>query len=383
MSLQIAVCFEYGTVNGGENSFLAVVPELRRLGFEMTAVAPAHGTLAVELGSLGIRVEPWRLNERADQPPPIESRREALRTAVKRCQPDFVHANSLNISRLLGPVVAELKIPSLGYLRDIIRLSAKAVSDLRCHGRLIAVSESVRAFHVAQGLESRRVHVVHNGVDLERFQPRPQSGYLHRELGIERHAAVLGGVGQLGLRKGWDVALSAFAQVSMKHRAAHLVIAGEQHSGKAETREYVRKLHAAAKASELRGRVHFLGRRSDIPSLMTELTALIHPARQEPLGRVLLEAAAAGLPIVTTDVGGTREIFPPGAKAALVIQPDAPNALAHEISRVLEHSCLRETLGQSARRQVERRFRLGPCAAALAKHYTDAIKARPGGEEAT
>ena len=68
-----------------------------------------------------------------------------------------------------------------------------------------------------------------------------------------------------------------------------------------------------------------MGVRSDVDRMLGEATLLVHPARQEPLGRVLLEAAAAGIAVVTTTVGGTREIFPPDRNAAILVPPTIPS----------------------------------------------------------
>ena len=67
----------------------------------------------------------------------------------------------------------------------------------------------------------------------------------------------------------------------------------------------------------------------------------MHPARQEPLGRVLLEAAAAGVAVVATDVGGTPEIFPPDSESARLVPPDDAAALAAAMLELLDDEALR------------------------------------------
>ena len=114
------------------------------------------------------------------------------------------------------------------------------------------------------------------------------------------------------------------------------MIVGQRYSQKQEALEYERQVHAAADSGPLRGRVHFLGVRNDVDRLLNEFTLLAHPARQEPLGRVLLEAAAAGVPVVATDVGGTREIFPAETASACLVPPDDPAALAAAIVAAAE-----------------------------------------------
>jgi glycosyltransferase involved in cell wall biosynthesis len=248
---------------------------------------------------------------------------------------------------------------------------------------VLAVSDAARRFHVAQGLPVDRVHVLYNGVDLSAFAPRPGRGWLHAELKLPRDRPLLGGIGQLGLRKAWDVAVAALATEPLRGSSAHLVIAGSQHSTKSETQAFVDALRPEALAPEIRGRVHLLGRREHIPQLLNELTILVHPARQEPLGRVLLEAAASGLPVVATDVGGTGEIFPARAKAAQLVQPDAPEEMAAAIAALLSNPERRRQLGAAARREMVQRFDVSRCVDALAQHYEAALKSPLGRPNAT
>ena len=121
----------------------------------------------------------------------------------------------------------------------------------------------------------------------------------------------------------------------------------------------------------LAGKIHFLGVRDDVPQILNELTLLVHPARQEPLGRVLLEAAAAGLAIVATDVGGTSEIFPPKSAAACLIPPDDVEAMSAAIGKLLDDAAHRQRLAENARRRVEEAFDLKHAVAGLVKHYDE------------
>jgi glycosyltransferase involved in cell wall biosynthesis len=133
--------------------------------------------------------------------------------------------------------------------------------------------------------------------------------------------------------------------------------------------EFERLLRDLASASSLNGRVHFLGVRDDVHRLLNEFTLLAHAARQEPLGRVLLEAAASGTPVVATAVGGTREIFGADPCCALLVPPDEPAGLAAAIVRLLTDTDLRARLSHTARQRAERAFDARSAALALAAHY--------------
>jgi glycosyltransferase involved in cell wall biosynthesis len=125
---------------------------------------------------------------------------------------------------------------------------------------------------------------------------------------------------------------------------------------------------------QLAGRAHFLGYRADVPGILPELTMLAHPARQEPLGRVLLEAAATGVPIVATDVGGTAEILPPGA--ALLVPADDPAALASAIRQLVEDPIQRQRLAAAALKHIRTTFDASIAADSLAGHYAETISAQ-------
>jgi glycosyltransferase involved in cell wall biosynthesis len=390
--VRAAWLFEYPTLHGGERSLLAALPGLRSRGIEPVAIAPDLGPLADALRSAAIEVvalgpaepivvysaeESGRTERKAMRgQQTLDERRHCLRKLLERLKPDLLHANSLSMGRLSGPVVAATRLPSIAHLRDIIKLSRAAVADLNRHTRLLAVSRATRGFHVAQGIDASRSHVCHNGVDLNEFRPRPPSGWLHRRLEIEIGAPVVVAIGQIVLRKGHDTFVRAAARLHPTLPHVHWALAGERHSQKAEAVEYERGLHEAVAAAGMGDRFHFLGTCDCVADLLADATLLAHPARQEPLGRVLLEAAAAGVPCVATDVGGTREIFPSPDLARLVL-PDDEIALAAAIAGLLASPAERARLLRAARRRAEEAFDSRQAAAALAAHYHAALGREP------
>lgn len=367
--LEIFILCEYPTLNGGERSMLATLDGARAAGFSPVLVAPPEGPLADEAGNRGIELLAFQCRQANGSRVAQEPLRERLAEILRRRRPALLHANSLAMGRLSGPVAVDCGVPSVSHIRDIVGLSRQAVADLNRHRRLLAVSKATRDFHVAQGVDAKKVHVLHNGVDLDRFQPRSATGYLHRELQIAADVRLVGNIGQIGLRKGQDVLLRAAASLADHWPAVHYVLIGERNSDKDESRQFERSLHEAASGS-LAGRVHFLGRRMDVPQLLNELTLLVHTARQEPLGRVLLEAAAAGVPVVATDAGGTKEIFPSEAAASLRPVDDA-SAIAAAIADLLEDDRRRKSLGEAARRRAEEAFDIRKAVTGLVAHYRE------------
>lgn len=385
--IRILFLCEYGSMNGGEQSLLAVLPHLKEHGIEPAVVLPREGDFRKALQDAGIFVH--ELPFVASDPLHVKRERLAafLEPLCREKKIDLLHANSLSMGRLSGPVAEALALPSLAHLRDIIRLNRTAVGDLNRNDLLLAVSEATRQYHVAQGVDALRCRTLYNGIDLRRFSPSPPTGYLHRELGIAETAPLLGTVGQIGLRKGQDTLFSAFEILLRKLSGAdpsglerpvserpHLLVVGQRWSEKEESRRFEAELRDRAARFPLAGHVHFLGRRDDLPLLLRELTLLVHPARQEPLGRVLLEAAACACPTVACDTGGTREIHPDSAGSAVLIPVDNPAILAERIVKLLDSPERQRTMGLSARLRAETAFDVRRTAATQAEIYREILE---------
>ncbi|GAF86957.1 unnamed protein product, partial [marine sediment metagenome] len=219
---------EYATLNGGERSMLATLEGVCKAGFTPVAIAPPEGPLADVLRTRNVEILDLESRDAAGERLPQDRLRTGLARLLGRRRGALLHANSLSMGRLSGPVAAELKLPSIAHLRDIINLSTRAVADLNCHTRLLAVSEATRAFHLAGGVAPQKTHVLYNGVDLREFCPRSGTGYLHRELGLPPEAMLIGTIGQIALRKGQDVLVQAAATLAGRLTNVHYLVVGQR-----------------------------------------------------------------------------------------------------------------------------------------------------------
>ena len=179
------------------------------------------------------------------------------------------------------------------------------------------------------------------------------------ELGLPPSAFLVLTVGQIGLRKGQDVLADAAILLAdippNDHSNIHFVVVGERNSNKQESIDFERNLAQRFAAAGMSDRLHLLGYRDDVPRLMNEADLLLHPAHQEPLGRVLLEAAASGLPIIATNVGGTPEILTDGVSARLV-PPGDPQAMAVAIAELTSSPERSRELAVAARQRIVEQF---------------------------
>ena len=408
----ITVLFEFATLNGGEWSMLTALDWLRRNGteFNFIAIGPNVGRLADALRAREIPLIGWSQHATSGCRLSPETIEASLFQIIESIRPDLVHANSLAMGRLLGRMAGHLRIPTTAHLRDIIKLSAAAVADLNRIRQLVAVSNATREFHVGQGVDESRVTVVRNGVDLEQFRPRTRTGWLQHELRLCRNMAtdsarcnvllqdvsmqmtkdaqifpshqiresmsgqkpakLIACIGQIGLRKGQDVLASAAPMIVERVPGANFIFVGERTSQKAESIEFERAISRRFAEAELSDRLHVMGHRDDVAELLSEIDLLVHSANQEPYGRVLLEASAAGVPIVATDVGGTSEIVVDGVTGRLVPHRD-PRALADAAIAILTDESEAQRLRDAARQRAMRLFSIEIAAQSLANVWND------------
>lgn len=232
---------------------------------------------------------------------------------------------------------------------------------LRGVARMIAVSEAVAGSVRASGvIESSKISVVYNGIDVDRFG---------QSLTREGSRIVVGTVGHLAPIKGQDVFLRAAALVTARRREVQVAVIGEDKSPQKEHRRSLESLIAELGIGES---VTMPGWTEDIPGLLSSLTLFVSAARCEPFGLSIVEAMAAGLPIVTTASEGALEIIEDGVTGRLVPVDDA-ESLADAIVDLLDNSSERSRLAQNARRAARRHFSLERMARDTERVYREVL----------
>ncbi len=364
----IALLMEYPTLNGGERSTLAFCDQLSASHCRFTAIAPDCEPLRSELSHRAIDHYAFKFRDSENQRLPLPVLRTELALAIEALRPDVLHAVSLSTARIAGPVKTGNRSIRIGHLRDIMRLSPRAVRDINQLDLILAVSDAALQYHIDQGIDQTKSKRLYNGVDLTLFVPRPPTGNLHRQLGLPAAATIIACVGQIALRKGLDTALGSFRQIATEFPHSHLVIIGSRFSEKQETIRYEQSLHELAEVEELQGRVHFTGYLDSPQLFYPDIFCLLHCARQEPLGRVLLEAAACGTMVVASRVGGTPEIFPDETFAFLVEEHNE-DEFARALRFLFENTADARRRAAAARRRIDQHFNIRDRALELASHY--------------
>ncbi|MEZ6044510.1 MAG: glycosyltransferase family 4 protein [Planctomycetaceae bacterium] len=187
---------------------------------------------------------------------------------------------------------------------------------------------------------------------------------MKRELGLTEETFLIANIGQICLRKGQDVAATAIARLVTQFPDLHLLFVGERHSQKSESIEYEQSLREPFLQAGIEDHLHFTGFRMEINRILNEIDLLVHTAHQEPLGRVLLESAASGCPIVATTAGGTREILGHNL-SGILLPPGDVDLLEYTLAELIPDAYRQTQLGQEALHQMEQKFSISDSAAGL------------------
>jgi glycosyltransferase involved in cell wall biosynthesis len=231
---------------------------------------------------------------------------------------------------------------------------------LRKFDRVVVMSEEVRQKLLRSGVDESKVCRIANGVDTDRFRAaRPA---LRQELGIT--GPLIGYVGRLAPEKGGKTLLHAAERVLESAPGACFVFVGD---GPAR-----RSWELLASDLGIRERVTFTGARSDMPEVYASVDLLVLPSQAEAMPMCLLEAMAAGKPVVASAVGSIPKIVSP-EQTGLLVAPGNSDELAHSILRVLRDYELARGLGSAARDAVVRRHSAQAMARAYREVYEQVI----------
>lgn len=278
--------------------------------------------------------------------------RRAVRQLVSAVGPDVVHTHGYRPDVVDAPVARRLHTPTVttvhGFTGNGLRNRLYEWAQVRSYrrfGAVVAVSERLGMELVSRGVPPDRMHVVRNAWEPDR--PLLDRRRARQELGVPEERKVVGWVGRLSPEKAPELALHAMA--AWHDPSALLAMIGQ---GGMDT-----ELRSLAEELGISDRVAWLGRVPDAARFMRGFDALLLTSRTEGTPMVLLEAMAAGLPIVTTAVGGIPE-FLTVEEAILTPSGDA-RALAEGLAQLFERPEEARARAERARQVLEKEFDVG------------------------
>ena len=304
---------------------------------------------------------------------------------MKRERPDIVHTHTAKAgalgrlaARMAGvPVVVHTFHGSVfdgyfgprvaGFFQWVERMLARSTDAI------VAVSERVAADLIERRIATReKIAVVPLGLELDRFRDvELHRGELRRELGLPLQARLVGCVGRLVPIKDLPTLLRAMVELAVAQPEAVLLVAGDGPERPALERQ--------AHRLGLGSRVRFLGFRDDLERIYADLDVAVNCSLNEGTPVSLIEAMAAGVPVVATSVGGTPDLLEEGRLGKLV-PPAEPTALGAGLSEILSSTNGRlERITSRARRSVTQRFGLERLLGDLDTLYVGLVAAQKRG----
>jgi glycosyltransferase involved in cell wall biosynthesis len=327
------------TWRGGQNQVLTTVMGLRSLGHRTMLVAHSEGELkrraeeGLDLISLAPKTEmdltaAWRLSR-----------------ILKQLKPDVVHAHDPHGVAMAGLALSmstQLAKPPLVAARRVdfhLRGSSLSRWKYRQVDCFICASEAIRQMLVGDGVPAARAVTVHEGIDIERVDSASPAK-LHEELWLPHHAPIVGNVAALVPHKGQRHLIEAARLVLPQVPDARFIIAGEG--------ELRPALERQIKDHHLEKHVLLVGFRPDVLSLHKAFDIFVLSSVTEGLGTSLLDAMAAGKPVVATMTGGIPEVVVDG-ETGFLVPPRDHAAMAEAIVALLKDEALRRRMGEAGR----------------------------------
>jgi len=272
---------------------------------------------------------------------------------------DLVHTHN-DLHRGKAEIVAAwiTGVPCISHNHAFHKLTYFDKMFSRFIDSFIYISNEIAKFHIAQGKPRLKGTVIHNGVDINKFTQLYDSKLVRREFGIKPDESIVGIIGRIDNWKGHEYFIEAMANVSKQIPALKGLIIGELETNVAvdRNRQYLNKLKLLINSMGLEGKIIFTGFRDDVSRLISAIDVVVHASSTpEPFGLVIIEAMAAGKPVIATADGGVLDIIEDGVNGLLIPCKDS-KAIAQAILRIIFNKNETKRMGFEARCRVAEKF---------------------------
>ena len=356
---------------GGEASLLALLGRLDRSRFVPYVLCTCQGPFVEALKELDIKyriVSGKRLKTASS--PGLFLLLIRLTVFVIGNKIRVIHVNSIGRLHYLTLLSSVLRIGTVYHLRSLLvtrSLAGRTRAIINRADRIIAHCDHMKTAAIKAGLDQNKIHLIYNGIDVDKVQRKVSPEKLREELGVSSDTRLVGMAGRIVPWKGCDDFLHAAKKVLAALPDTKFVIAGDAPDSK-----YKKQLLDIAEELDIAGSIIFTGLRSDMAGFYAGLDLFVLPSWEEPFGRVTLEAMAASRPIVGTNSGGTPEQIVDGESGALV-QPRSPGLLAERMIQFLRDREYSEKIGSAARERASQLFSLDRHVRLIEKLYSDLL----------
>lgn len=366
--LWIDLISEFG---GAQHSMLEVCKTLPQFGIETMAAVP-HGPLFEGLSQAGLRVFPVT---------PVRARKRGwgffstvfklihvsgtISHIVKTVRPDIIHANSL--PAFLAACRMSSPPPVIWHVRDLRLPMPVARQAGKKAARIIAASSAIDEYLV-NILSSRvlgHIRVIRNGIDPAPFANGDRTA-ARAQFNLPPDVPIVGMAAHLTPWKRHDAFIEAAAHIHRQRTDVHFAAVGRDLFH--ENAHWEKECQGQIAAAGLTEAFHWIKTCDAIQEVLPAFSLLLHPALDEPFGRVICEAMAAALPVIAADTGGPAEIIQPGVSGILVRDGD-PQQMAREALALLSDPARAARLGAAGRDRVLKQFTTRRVCESLEKEY--------------
>jgi glycosyltransferase involved in cell wall biosynthesis len=240
---------------------------------------------------------------------------------------------------------------------------------------ILANAEGVRRWLIREGYPASKIQVIRNGIVGPAAAIAGGGSWLRQEFGLAPDARLIAVCSRLNPMKGLEYFLDAAAVVAQTHADVHFMIVGG--NGHRSDGTYQGELEQYAASRGLGNRVIFTGFRTDVARMLPEIDISVLPSLSEGLSNSLLEAMAAGVPVIATRVGGTPELVDDGT-TGLLVPPRDSAALAQAMTHLLDNPQTAKRLGDAGRSFVMARFSIEKMVADTQALYVKLLSASRG-----
>lgn len=361
---------------GGYVRWLAEGIDKARFRLSVACLSDGGPELAAQLNAFeGVRAESFGMNRYKIAPHTDLITLANLAALMRRERPDLIHAHTSKPGYLARLAALGTGTPVIytahGFAfhdyvsrheRMFYATLERAAASLMTT-KIVAVSEAERQMGLRHGVGTPdQILTIHTGIDLQPFDVPSDRAALRTSLGIPLEAPLIGTVGRMIKQKAPLEFVQAAALVHRARPDARFIwIGGGPLKQEAEN---------LARASGVDGVITFAGQRRDIPALLQALDMFVLPSHWESFPLVLLEAMAARLPIVATNVDGNPEAVA-DEETGLLVPPRAPQMLARAMLTLLNDAERARRMGQAGRQRVEHDFSRERMLARVSQVYSD------------
>lgn len=274
-----------------------------------------------------------------------------LKKIIKKHQPDIIHLHSRRGADVMGGLAARLTNTPCVLSRRVDNPESKTITRIKysLYDSVVTISQGIANVLLSQGLNPTKINVIPSAVDIESYNINYDRTKLCKLFNLDNEHFIVGVIAQLIPRKGHQYLIEAAKNLIRTNPQLRFVFFGKG--------AHENSLKQLIEDKQLTPYFIFAGFRDDLQELIGALDLVVHPALMEGLGVSLLQAAAAKVPIIATNVGGIPEIIIPN-KTGELIKAGSSEEVTKAISRLLENPELRNNYSEACYQHITNVFSL-------------------------